>query len=242
MKGQATRLAALVASIVAAFGIGLMVLRGGEETVSVAETPGAVEDAGFEADHLSRIGLPETDRDPRGTLNATDAAAPLVLDWADLRAPEGEGIAVSFDLGAREREGMPSRADFEGESGQTITEEELAAFVSDIDQMRALQEPGGEIRPELDGLTIRMAGYVTPVGFDADRVTEFILVPFLGACIHVPPPSADQLVYVTEAEGLELDMMYEPIWVTGTLKAEPLATVLADVGYRIEGAAVEPYS
>ena len=107
--------------------------------------------------------------------------------------------------------------------------------------MRGLQEQGGAVRDDLDGVRVRIAGYVTPIGFDPDRITQFVLVPWLGACIHTPPPAANQIVYVDDAEGLTPEMMYDPIWVTGTLRAAPSATVLADVGYRMEDVRVELY-
>ena len=49
----------------------------------------------------------------------------------------------------------------------------------------------------LDGVTVRLPGYIIPVDLGADGVTSFVLVPYVGACIHVPPPPANQLVFVT---------------------------------------------
>ncbi|MEM7567023.1 MAG: DUF3299 domain-containing protein [Pseudomonadota bacterium] len=220
------------------------VTRDGRETgesLLQASAPGAEGDAG----HMTRIGLPETDpaatEAANGTLTLSDLTvgtdgAPRVIDWDDLVPAEGMGEPVSFDGSTDERTGMPDREAF-----GDVTEADIEAFIQDIDDMRSLQEPGAAIRTDLDGVTIRMAGYVTPVGFDAEAVTEFLLVPFLGACIHVPPPPANQIVYATEATGLDIASMWEPVWITGTLRATPVATVLADVGYRIEGAEVEPY-
>ncbi len=203
---------------------------------------------GGDANHMGRVALPEPmengtarSEGPDGTLTLADLTAgtegaPRVIDWDDLVPAEGMGEPVSFAEGTEDRTGMPEREAF-GE----VTEADIAEFIQDIDDMRSLQVPGATIRTDLDGVTIRMAGYVTPVGFDADAVTEFLLVPFLGACIHTPPPPANQIVYATEATGLDIASMWEPVWITGTLRATPVATVLADVGYRIEGARVEPY-
>ena len=131
---------------------------------------------------------------------------------------------------------MPDRQTF-----GDVSDAEIEEFVRDIDEMRSMQPPDSEIRTDLDGVEVRLAGYATPIGFDETAVTEFLLVPWLGACIHTPPPPANQIVYATEAEGLDFATMWEPIWVTGVLRAVPSATVLADVGYRIEGARVEAY-
>jgi hypothetical protein len=113
---------------------------------------------------------------------------------------------------------------------------------SGIGNLKGLQPPGVDIRTDLDGKVIKMAGFVTPLGFDGTRISEFLLVPFVGACIHVPPPPANQIVYVSNVKGYSPsgDLLY-PVWVIGRLKAMPLDTDLANVGYQIEGAEVEPY-
>jgi hypothetical protein len=111
-------------------------------------------------------------------------------------------------------------------------------FFLDLQDMRSLQPMIGGLREELDGQRVRIAGYTTPVGFGEDE-TSFLLVPELGACIHVPPPPANQIVYVETAAGEP--EMFAPVWVTGTLRADPVATILADVGYRLEDVVAEPY-
>ena len=250
------RIGLVAVLVVALAGGAALFLRAGEaddiaggDAASMASSLG--EDAAPAGDegtsHLGRVALPESD-----TLRADDMFAtqggftqggstqggsgPRVVQWEDLLPGEGEGRPVVFAQGTAERAGMPTRADF-----GDISDEELAAFVGDIDDMRSMQPTGAAIRTDLDGVTIRLAGYATPLGFDQEDVTEFLLVPWLGACIHTPPPAANQIVYATEAEGLDVARMWEPIWVTGTLRADPTPTVLADVGYRIENARVEAY-
>jgi hypothetical protein len=118
------------------------------------------------------------------------------------------------------------------------TQRDIELFFLDLQDMRTMQPVDGTVRPELDGRRIRLGGYTTPVGFgEEDR--EFLLVPELGACIHVPPPSPNQIVFVPEYAG-EVEM-FAPVWVTGTLRVDPQATILADVGYRFEDVTVEPY-
>ena len=79
-----------------------------------------------------------------------------------------------------------------------------------IDDKRWLSEkrlqPGAgaapAVVPELDGKRVRIGGYVVPLDFEATNVKEFLLVPFVGACIHVPPPPPNQIIYVKSAKGL----------------------------------------
>jgi hypothetical protein len=82
---------------------------------------------------------------------------------------------------------------------------------------------------------IRIGGYPVPLESDAKgRSTLFFLVPYPGACIHVPPPPPNQLVLVRYPKGLKLDDIYTPLWVTGTLKVEKVSNDLADAAYALE--------
>jgi hypothetical protein len=94
----------------------------------------------------------------------------------------------------------------------------------------------------LDGQRVRLPGFVVPLEMDATRIAEFLLVPYYGACIHVPPPPANQTVHVVTREGAGFKGgLFDVVWVTGTMRVERLSTELADAGYRIENATVVPY-
>ncbi len=92
---------------------------------------------------------------------------------------------------------------------------------------------------ELDGKRVRIGGYVVPLDFEATSVKEFLLVPFVGACIHVPPPPPNQIIYVKTAKGFDVEGSFDPVYVTGTLKAASQYTGLAETGYRIDAEKVE---
>jgi hypothetical protein len=92
---------------------------------------------------------------------------------------------------------------------------------------------------DLDGKRVRIGGYVVSLDFDATKVKEFLLVPFVGACIHVPPPPANQIVYVKSERGFEVTGQFDPVWVTGILKASTAYTGLAEAGYSLVAEKVE---
>lgn len=96
--------------------------------------------------------------------------------------------------------------------------------------------------PELDGMRVKLPGFVVPLEMDTETIGEFLLVPYYGACIHVPPPPANQTVHVVTVKGGEYKgELFDTVWVTGTLKVERLSSELAEAGYRIQDAQVEPY-
>jgi len=107
---------------------------------------------------------------------------------------------------------------------------------------KRLQPGAGGATPvvkELDGKRVRIGGYVVPLDFEATRVKEFLLVPFVGACIHVPPPPPNQIIYVKAAKGFDVAGSFDPVYVTGTLKVASQYTGLAETGYSIDAEQVD---
>lgn len=106
-----------------------------------------------------------------------------------------------------------------------------------ISAMDLIQSEGGALVTELDDTDVSIEGFLVPLDFDAEEASEFVLVPYFGACIHVPPPPANQIVYVKFREGLPMAefeaKMYAPFTVKGRIKASPTKTQLADVGYQL---------
>jgi len=94
---------------------------------------------------------------------------------------------------------------------------------------------------ELDGKQVKIPGFVVPLEGDDEKVTEFLLVPYFGACVHVPPPPSNQIIYVKFPAGAPAEAMYDPIWLTGTIETKEWKGELAQVGYTMTGFAVAPY-
>lgn len=92
---------------------------------------------------------------------------------------------------------------------------------------------------DLNGKHVRIGGYVVPLDFDSTNVKEFLLVPFVGACIHVPPPPANQIIYVKIANGFDVRGSFDPVTVTGTITVDTAFTGLADAGYSMYADSIE---
>ena len=84
------------------------------------------------------------------------------------------------------------------------------------------------VNEELVGTSVRLPGYVLPLEFKDRKAVEFLLVPTVGACIHTPPPPANQIVHVVYPEGIEVNGLFTPVWITGTMVAQ---SSVQDVGY-----------
>ncbi|NHI01969.1 MULTISPECIES: DUF3299 domain-containing protein [Oceanimonas] len=109
------------------------------------------------------------------------------------------------------------------------------------DELAIPLQPVGKVVPALNGKKIRLPGFVVPLEGDSEKITQFFLVPYFGACIHVPPPPTNQIVYVNYPKGAKVDDLWDAVWVTGTLSTVSASHDIADAAYSLEGVTVEPY-
>lgn len=95
---------------------------------------------------------------------------------------------------------------------------------------------------QLDGKTVAVPGFMVPLEDDLDHVTEFLLVPFAGACIHVPPPPPNQMIYVKMNGNKQVHVTFtDPIMVTGQMKISTVISPYGDVSYEMVGMTIKPY-
>ncbi|MGR6860540.1 DUF3299 domain-containing protein [Aliivibrio salmonicida] len=99
----------------------------------------------------------------------------------------------------------------------------------------------GGVRQELNGSMVKIPGFVIPLEGDDKMITEFLLVPYFGACIHVPPPPPNQIIYVKFEKGAPIQQLWDVIYIVGKLKTETINSELAETGYLIEGVRLEEY-
>jgi hypothetical protein len=95
---------------------------------------------------------------------------------------------------------------------------------------------------KMNGQSIRIPGFVVPVEFDEESITEFFLVPYFGACIHSPPPPPNQIMYVHAPKGLKLDTLYDPFWISGKLSTSMVENYMATAAYSLKMTSYEAYT
>lgn len=104
------------------------------------------------------------------------------------------------------------------------------------------QATGQPVVEALDGQRVRLPGYIVPLDMnERGRVIEFLLVPFYGACIHVPPPPSNQIVHAVSDLGVPIQELWQPFWIEGPMRVEAVDSELAEAGYRLEAEKVYPY-
>lgn len=198
------------------------------------------------------------------------AAEPKEITWDDLIPPEAEFddpftkldedtlFELSLVAQIRDRLADGLKVDEETMANYNQRVEDLEEQGVDIDGLIGMRDEVAKERiaktflanEELDGKPVRIPGYLLPLEFDGEKVIEFFLVPYIGACIHVPPPPANQIVHVRTDEGYTTDGgLFTPVWVNGTMKTEQSKSNLsyvdgtADIpsSYAMDATSVELY-
>jgi hypothetical protein len=94
---------------------------------------------------------------------------------------------------------------------------------------------------QLNGVAVKLPGYVVPLEEERGALKEFLLVPYFGACIHTPPPPANQIVYVRVATPVKGFRMMDAVWASGTLSTVRVDSMMGTSGYQMNAVEVVPY-
>jgi hypothetical protein len=104
------------------------------------------------------------------------------------------------------------------------------------------QAPDAPVVKSLDSQQVKIPGYIVPLEVSEEgRTTEFLLVPYYGACIHVPPPPTNQVIYVSYPKGAPVDDLWDAIWVKGKMRTISSSHEMATASYSMEGVEVSVY-
>ena len=93
----------------------------------------------------------------------------------------------------------------------------------------------------LAGASVRIPGFVVPLETDGEQIREFLLVPYFGACVHVPPPPANQLIHVIPDKPVPAGWNMLPVWVEGVMAVGRVDSEMGVAGYQLRGIKVEEY-
>ena len=153
-----------------------------------------------------------------------DPGEPLALEWGDLLPPLDDPDKAVEDL-----------FDTYDLDELLASDEVLNDFIDKATDLN--------VNMTLDGKLIKLPGYVLPIETTGNATREFLLLPYHGACIHVPPPPINQTVYVKmrDGEAAKIRGMFDTLVITGILHAEKNVTGFANAGYRIDAIRADKY-
>ncbi len=160
-------------------------------------------------------------------------AEPAEVRWSDLAPPVAE---ISNPFESLTNEQMDAlrriiRLEWVGDAKKTAEANALRAdlaaqgldveglFAARLKIIEQRRQATSSLNEAILGKEVRIPGYVLPLEMRDRKAVEFLLVPTVGACIHTPPPPANQLIHVVHPEGIEIKGLYDPVWVTGVVEA-----------------------
>jgi hypothetical protein len=109
------------------------------------------------------------------------------------------------------------------------------------DRMRKVWDEAPTV-PQLEGKPVKIPGFIVPLERNANGLREFLLVPYFGACIHTPPPPANQIIHVRSKTPLKGFETMSAVWVSGTLGLERKGSDMGVSGYSLQAARVVKYT
>ena len=184
------------------------------------------------------------------------AAAPMENPFAHLTPDQHEELILIARARADKRMGFITEVSPQYEDSVELKHKLKSEGIDVEGLLVKAEEVGAEIERrnqavvgELEGQMIRMPGYALPLEYAEGGVKEFLLVPYIGACIHVPPPPPNQMVFVRLNQEFVADDLYTPVWITGRMSVQQASRRLSYVdgeaqvatGYTLDGITVEPY-
>ena len=164
---------------------------------------------------------------------------PLPIMWEDLM-PEGSEEALM-----KEYEAFYAMLEKRYAANATsLMDADPYARIEEGYEFDFMPQLGGfETVEALDGVLIRMPGYVVPFDFQSDsKLGEFLFVPYMGACIHTPPPPPNQIIFVRADPAIKIADIWAPYWIEGTLMTEKTENDLGNTAYALSMTKIEDYA
>ena len=160
------------------------------------------------------------------TLNPTQAANYEEIDWVALM-PEDDLSAL-----LKRPEFLNDIAD--GSAADSV--DDFASKQLEDEQAQRYQQAlvSTRVIEAFDGKAIRIPGFIVPLEQnDEQKATAFFVVPYFGACLHMPPPPPNQILYVEYKEGIAVENLYDPYWFEGTVKIDNYESALGTSAYSL---------
>ena len=156
------------------------------------------------------------------------------IEWPDLMPPEVLAILLNPPEYIAEIEDGSAEDQISSQMKSAVNQSEEDAY------QQALVST--DVNENLDGAMIRIPGFVVPLEFDEEQtISQFFLVPYLGACLHMPPPPPNQIILVDAPAGVQMAALYEPFWIEGQISTTVSENDMAKSAYAMQLHRLTPY-
>ena len=161
--------------------------------------------------------------------------------WDDLM-PDGELERLEA-LYTDFYDDLEARLKSQNTLSEAAKDQDVAALIAEGSANDSMEQIGTyNVVEDLDGAKVRLPGYVVPFDFSSDaEYSEFLLVPYFGACLHTPPPPPNQMLFVKASPPAKITDIYEPVWLEGTISTGKFESDLGNSAYELTLAKLETY-
>lgn len=163
--------------------------------------------------------------DARAASSKDAAETARQIRWLDLVPPGWDPMAILREKN-KDRGGYISDAD--------------PRIMQVLREMREIWDTA-PVNEAMDGAVVKLPGYVVPLEEAGGAIKEFLLVPYFGACIHSPPPPANQIVHVVPTKPARGLRSMDVVWISGRLQAKRQDSMMGKSGYHMDAYKIEPY-
>ena len=157
---------------------------------------------------------------------SADAQSYEEIDWTELMPAEDLSALLNRPAFLDDIADGSAQDSLDSFQQRQLEDEQAQQYQAALSSTRVIQE--------FDGKAIRIPGFIVPLEQNEDKeVTRFFIVPYFGACLHMPPPPPNQILYVESEQGITLENLYDPYWFEGIVSIEQKVDAMGTSAYSL---------
>ena len=157
---------------------------------------------------------------------SADAQSYEDIDWTELMPAEDLSALLNRPAFLDDIADGSAQDSLDNFQQRQLEDEQAQQYQAALSSTRVIQG--------FDGKAIRIPGFIVPLAQNEDKeVTRFFIVPYFGACLHMPPPPPNQILYVESEQGITLENLYDPYWFEGIVSIEQKVDAMGTSAYSL---------
>lgn len=157
---------------------------------------------------------------------SADAQSYEDIDWTELMPAEDLSALLNRPAFLDDIADGSAQDSLDSFQQRQLEDEQAQQYQAALSSTRVIQG--------FDGKAIRIPGFIVPLEQNEDKeVTRFFIVPYFGACLHMPPPPPNQILYVESEQGITLENLYDPYWFEGVVSIEQKVDAMGTSAYSL---------
>jgi len=157
---------------------------------------------------------------------SADAQGYEDIDWTELMPAEDLSALLNRPAFLDDIADGSAQDSLDSFQQRQLEDEQAQQYQAALSSTRVIQG--------FDGKAIRIPGFIVPLAQNEDKeVTRFFIVPYFGACLHMPPPPPNQILYVESEQGITLENLYDPYWFEGVVSIEQKVDAMGTSAYSL---------